>query len=39
MEYDLCENLDCDRYISKSYTTTKNTIDWQYTEQGLYKYY
>ena len=25
---------ESDRYILKSYSTSKNTIDWQYTERG-----
>ena len=33
--YEICvKNFIMNRYISKSYTTSKNTIDRQYTERG-----
>ena len=33
--YGICVQMFImNRYISKSYTTTKNTIDWQYTQRG-----
>ena len=32
--YNTRENIHMNRYISKRYTKTKDTIDWQYTEGG-----
>ena len=35
--YGICVNIfTVNRYISKSYTTSKNTVDRQYTERGYF---